>query len=67
MHPIIATILATLGKTLLGLLMSLLTERFLKKAIIASLEKIVDRTQNDLDNKILSAAKEAWEDKPSDA
>lgn len=67
MHSIIATILATLGKTLLGLLMALLTERFLKKSIIASLEKIVDRTQNDLDNKILAAAKEAWEDKPSDA
>lgn len=67
MHPIIATILATLGKTLLGLFMALLTEKFLKKTIIASLEKIVDRTQNDLDNKILAAAKEAWEDKPSDA
>lgn len=67
MHPIVATLLAALGKTLLGLLMSLMTEKFLKKTIIASLEKIVDRTQNDLDNKILAAAKEAWEDKPSDA
>lgn len=60
MHPIVATILATLGKTLLGLLMSLMTEKFIKKTIIASLEKIVDKTQSDLDNKILSAAKEAW-------
>lgn len=64
MHPIVATILATLGKVLLGLLTSLLTEKFLKKTIIAFLEKVVDRTQSDLDNKILAAAKEAWgEDK----
>lgn len=60
MNPIIMTMAATVGKVLLGLLTSLLTERFLKKTIIAVLEKIVDKTQSDLDNKILSAAKEAW-------
>lgn len=63
MHPIILTIFATLGKTLLGLLTALLTEQFLKKTIIAVLEKVVNRTQSDLDNRILEAAKEAWEDK----
>jgi hypothetical protein len=57
------TVLATLGKVLLGLFTSLLTEKFLKKTIIAVLEKVVDRTQSDLDNKILAAAKEAWEEK----
>jgi hypothetical protein len=60
MHPIVATILASVGKVLLSLLTSLLTEKFIKKTIIAVLEKIVDKTQSDLDNKILAAAKEAW-------
>lgn len=60
MHPIVATILASVGKVLLSLLTSLLTEKFIKKTIIAVLEKVVDKTQSDLDNKILAAAKEAW-------
>lgn len=65
MHPIIAVVLATLGKTVLSLLTALLTEKFLKKAIIASLEKLVDKTQSDFDNQLLAAAKEAWEESPS--
>lgn len=64
MHPVIATILGALGKTLLGLLTSLLTEKFLKKAIIAGLEQIVNKTQSDFDNQLLAAAKEAWEEAP---
>jgi hypothetical protein len=66
MSPIVATILATVGKSLLAMLMSLLTERFLKKSIIAVLEELADKTQSDLDNKLLAAAKEAWGDE-SDA
>ena len=63
--PALIPLLATaLGKSLLSLLMALLTEKFLKKSIIAVLEEIADKTQNDLDNKLLAAAKEAWEDKP---
>lgn len=64
MPALASVILATLGKSLLSLLMALLTEKFLKKSIIAVLEEIADKTQNDLDNKLLAAAKEAWEDKP---
>jgi len=63
--PALIPLLATaLGKSLLSLLMALLTEKFLKKGIIAVLEEIADKTQSDLDNKLLAAAKEAWEDKP---
>lgn len=64
MHPVAVAALAAVGKTLLSLLTALLTEKFLKKAIIASLEKLVDKTQSDFDNQLLAAAKEAWEDKP---
>ena len=51
MPALASVILATLGKSLLSLLMALLTEKFLKKSIIAVLEEIADKTQNDLDNK----------------
>lgn len=54
-------ILSALGKVLMTMLTSLLTEKFLKKAIIAGLEKVVDKTASDLDNQILAAAKEAWQ------
>lgn len=64
MPALASVILATLGKSLLSLLMALLTEKFLKKGIIAVLEEIADKTQSDLDNKLLAAAKEAWEEKP---
>ena len=60
---------AALGKTLLHLLTSLMTEKFFKTAIVAGLEKLVKRTQNDLDDKLLQAAKEAWfpvEEKPTE-
>jgi hypothetical protein len=66
MGPVIMTMLAAVGKILLSLLTSLLTEKFLKKTVIAVLEKVVNKTESDLDNQILAAAKEAWEDK-SDA
>ena len=54
--------LKTLGNTLLGMLAALFTEKFLKKAIIAGLEKVVDKTSSDLDNKLLQYAKESWGD-----
>ena len=66
MGPVIMTMLAAVGKILLSLLTSLLTEKFLKKTVIVVLEKVVNKTESDLDNQILAAAKEAWEDK-SDA
>ena len=57
---VLSTLGAALGRTLLHLLTSLMTEAFFKKAIVASLEKLVKRTQSDLDDQLLAAAKEAW-------
>lgn len=56
----LANIGLTLGKVGLSLLMSLLTETFIKKALIAALEQLVKKTQSDLDDKLLAAAKDAW-------
>jgi hypothetical protein len=66
MPALIPLLTAALGKSVISLLMALLTERFLKKGIIAILEEVADKTQSDLDNKLLAAAKEAWGDE-SDA
>lgn len=55
-------ILSALGKVLMSMLTSLLTEKFLKRAIIAGLEKVVNKTKSDLDDKLLAYAKEAWGD-----
>lgn len=53
-------VLAVLGKIAMSLLMSLMTEAFLKKALLVGLEKLVKRTESDADDKLLEAAKEAW-------
>lgn len=50
-----------LGHALLGMLASLVTESFLKKAVILALEKVVKKTDSDIDDKLLQAAKEAWD------
>lgn len=60
MPIILTTILSTLGTVALHMLTSLVTETFLKKAVIAILEKVVARTANTTDDQILQAAKEAW-------
>lgn len=57
---ILTPILATLGTVGIHLLTSLVTEAFLKKALLISLEKLVKRTESDVDDKLLEAAKEAW-------
>jgi len=59
--PVVLSIMLTaLGKVLLSMFTALFTEKFLKVAIIHGLEKLVTRTQSDLDDKLLAAAKEAW-------
>ena len=58
----LVAILTALGKVLMSMLTSLLTEKFLKKAIIAGLEKVVDKTKSDLDDRLLAYAKEVWGD-----
>ncbi len=49
-----------LGSLLVELGMALVTKKLLKKVIILILEKLVKRTESDLDDKVLEAAKEAW-------
>lgn len=55
-----APIIGTLGSVLLSMLMSLLTEKFMKKALIAGLEALAKKTENEVDDKVVAAAKEAW-------
>jgi hypothetical protein len=50
-----------IGSLALELLMTLITKEFLKKIIILVLEKVVKKTESDIDDKVLAAAKEAWE------
>lgn len=57
---------ALVGGVLLNMLMGLLTEKFLKKLIISALQYIVSKTETDVDNQLLKAAEEAWNnDKPA--
>jgi hypothetical protein len=42
------------------MLMSLLTEKVLKHAIVTGLDKLVTRTQSEVDDKLLAVCKEAW-------
>ena len=51
---------ATLVKIAMSMVTSLLTEAFLKRALVAALEKLVSKTSSDLDDQVLRAAKEAW-------
>ena len=60
MPAILLTMLTALGKVLLSMVTALFTEKFLKTAIIHGLEKLVVRTQSNLDDQLLAAAKEAW-------
>lgn len=54
-------LLRTAGSALLSLASSLVTEAFLKRAIIIGLEKLVARTETDADDKLLKLAKEEWD------
>ena len=60
MPVLIPVILKMLGGTLLSMLTSLVTKKFLRKLIICGLEKIVASTESDVDNKLLEEAKKAW-------
>lgn len=68
MPVVLMTMLAALGRTLLTMVTALFTEKFLKFAIVHGLEKVVKKTQTELDDQLLTAAKEAWgmSDKPGE-
>lgn len=51
---------AALSKAGIGMLLSLLTEGFLKGVIIVALEKLVKKTDTDIDDNLLDSVKEAW-------
>jgi hypothetical protein len=53
-------VLTTLGRIALSMLASLLTEAFIKRTVVLVLERLVARTESDIDNRILDAAKDAW-------
>lgn len=52
--------LAPVGAVLLKMAMGLLTEAFIKKAVVIGLEKLVKKTENQEDDRLLSEAKKAW-------
>jgi hypothetical protein len=56
----LAPVLAAAGSTVVKMLLQLLTEKFLREAIIVALEKLVVLTETDVDNQLLEAAKAAW-------
>ena len=60
MPMLIPMLTKMVGSTLLSMAMSLVTKKFIKKIIIAALEKLVKATKDDTDDKLLAAAKEAW-------
>jgi hypothetical protein len=43
------------------MLTALLTETFLRAIIVEALQMLVDRTENEWDNRLLQKAREAWE------
>ena len=54
-------VLKVAGNALLGMAASLITEDMIRKVVIMLLEKLVVRTETDLDNKLLEEAKKAWD------
>jgi hypothetical protein len=56
----ILTVLKMVGSTLVAMITRLASEKVLKKLIIIGLEKVVTKTETDVDNKLLEEAKKAW-------
>lgn len=57
---LILKILAPIGTLLVTMGTQLLTEAFLKKAVVIGLRKIVAKTENKTDDELLKQAEEAW-------
>lgn len=58
--PVLGAMGGTLAKIVISMIMSLLTEEFLKKSIVIGLSKLVKMTATDADDKLLEAAKKSW-------
>lgn len=66
MPAIVGTLFSVLGKVLVSLGASLVTEKVMKKVVIFALESIAKKTETDVDDKLLKIAKEQWEEKKED-
>jgi hypothetical protein len=60
MPVVVMSLLKVLGSVLMSLFTALMTEAFLKKALVMGLEKLVKKTASDTDDKLLAEAKKAW-------
>lgn len=60
MPAIFGTLASVLGGTLLKMVTTLMTERFIKSMVIQALEVIVKRTETKEDDKLLADAKKEW-------
>ena len=60
MNAVVAGLLGALGTAALKMLTALITEAFIKKAVVIALEKLVVRTASDADDRLLREAKKAW-------
>lgn len=60
MQLLVMPVLKVLGSVLMGMFTALMTESFLKKALVMGLEKLVKKTESDADDKLLAEAKKAW-------
>lgn len=58
--PILAALGASVGKVLIGMATSLLTESFLKPLVIHGLEALARKTQSDLDDQVVKDVKKTW-------
>ena len=56
----LSSVLGTVGAVVVKMLMQLLTESFLRKAVVLGLERLANLTETDVDNQLVRAAKEAW-------
>lgn len=65
MPAALLAVLSTLGAALLHMGTALLTEAFLKRAIVIGLRKLVAKTETEADNQLLEAAEKAWGTKPT--
>ena len=60
MQAIVLGHIAAVGKVLVNLVAQLATQQFVKDAVVIGLEKLVKKTESDVDDRLLNAAKKSW-------
>lgn len=61
MQVVLAQIGMAIVKALISMATALLSEVFIRGIIIEALQALVNKTENDWDNKLLERAREVWE------